>query len=178
MTMHMKKRTLVFLSVLFSVILALLTSCGDAVVEMTPREYLSQINTLVDQNFGGISVTETIDVNTTVSQISDNLYLTLAADPVTGLLLQAELALYMTPDTGTLDHTLFEHYFLVLLKAHDPDISVANLNAVHDALGIEDYTLGTDTKIGYGSNTYFYTVGEDMALFTAQFRLPSETLSP
>ena len=178
MTNHIKKRVRGLLCLLLCSLLLLLSSCGDAVQDITPFEYLQKINDLAGESFGGIAVTENIDVNTSVSQISDNLYLTLSADPVTGLLLQAELALYRTPDTEALDYTLFEHCFLVLLKAHDPDISVTNLNAIHDTLGIEDYTVGTDTKIGYGRNSYFYTVGEEMALFTAQFGVSSEPLAP
>lgn len=167
-----------FLLLLLCALLPLLTACGDSVIQMTPNEYILSINSLVEDNLGGIGITDTIDANTTVSQITDTLYLTLAADPVTGLLTQAELALYLTPETETLDRTLFEHYCLILLKAYDADISSANLNAVHDTLGIENYTVGIDTKIGYGRSTYFYTVSEDRALFSAQFFLPSETLAP
>ena len=54
--------------------------------------------------------------------------------------------------------------------------SISNINAVYDALGISNYEPGIQTKIGYGSNTYFYNVTDTEARFSALYIQPAETL--
>jgi len=70
----------------------------------------------------------------------------------------------------------FSYFFLVMLKAYDEKTSVGNINSVYDALGISTYEPGTQNEIGYGSNTYYYTVTETEARFSALYIQPAETL--
>ena len=154
----------------------LLISCGSKNVSITPDGFLMNINDLIVEDFGIINVTSALDATRTVTEISDRLYLTMAADPVTGSLQQAELALYTDNGLEKLDYSSFEYFFLILLKAYDPNISVTNINSIHDALHIGSYDIGTEGQIGYGSNIFYYQVNNEMALFTAQYFEPTKPL--
>jgi len=154
----------------------LLTACRGESITMTPTQFLDSINTLSADDFGAITETDTIDAVTTLCQITERLSLTLISDPVTGLLQRAELALTFDADITDLDYASFSYFFLVMLKAYDKNITISNVNSIHDALLIEIYDAGTDTKIGYGSSTYAYRVTDAEARFCAQFIAPAETL--
>lgn len=155
--------------------LILMTACSAGSKTVTPTEFLLNITDLVVDDFGVVSGSS-LDPVTTVAEITDLLILTLLADSVTGNLRQSELALHFDNDLEKLDYSSFEYFFLILLKAYDPDITITNINTIHDTLGIGTYEPGTNAQIGYGSNIYFYTVTDSMALFTAQYLIPSETL--
>lgn len=156
-------------AVLLAAVLLLCTGCASEAILMSSQAYLMEINELVVEDFGALTVTENLDADTTVTQISDRLYLTMAADPVTGYVRRAELALYIDPDIEELDYSSFSYFFLIMLKAYDENITVTNINSIHDALGIGDYSAGVSSSIGYGSSNYYYTVTEEMALFSAEF---------
>lgn len=162
---------ILILSVLLSV-----TSCRAEVITMTPAQFLDRLNTLCADDFGAVTETEAIDAVTSLCQITDRLSLLLISDSVTGLLQRAELVLTFDPDIAELDYSSFSYFFLVMLKAYDEKTTVGNINSVYDALGISDYTSGKQTEIGYGSNTYSYTVTEEEARFTALYIQPAETL--
>ncbi len=168
----MKKRVL---SLVLGVILCILSSCASETILLSVSDYLLEINDLAASDFGVLTVTDKLDADTTVTKISDRLYLTLAADPITGYVRRAELALYLEPDMEELDYASFSYFFLVMLKAYDEDITVGNINAIHNALQIETYLPGTDNMIGYGSCNYYYQVTDEMALFSADFIVTEET---
>lgn len=156
--------------------LLFLSACSGKSKTITPTEFLLNINDLVVEDFGVLTVTESAGALTSVTKISELLFLTLLADSVTGSLQQSELVLYFNNDLEKLDYSSFEYFFLILLKAYDPDITITNINAIHDALNIGSYEPGISAQIGYGSNIYYYQVTDSMALFTAQYLTPSETL--
>ncbi len=162
------------LSLILCVLLCFLTACASETIVMSASDYLLEINDLAASDFGILTVSENLDANTTVTQITDRLSLTLAADPITGYVRRAELMLYLEPEMEDLDYASFSYFFLIMLKAYDKDITISNINAIHDALSIETYTPGTDTMIGYGSCNYYYKVTEDNALFSADFIVTEE----
>ena len=162
-------------SLLLLTVVFLLGACTAETIMMTPVEYLEAVNELVTEDYGALTVNESLNTYTTVTRISDRLFLTMEADPVTGYLQRAELALYFDADIESLDYSSFSYFFLIMLKAYDPDITITNINSIHDALDIENYTVGTDHSIGYGSSNYFYTVSDETALFSAQFLSVGET---
>ena len=157
-------------------VLTTVTACRADAITMSPAQFLGRLNTLCADDFGAVTETEAIDNTTSLCQITERLSLTLISDPVTGLLQRAELVLTFDPDITDLDYSSFSYFFLVMLKAYDEATSVSNINSVYDALGISDYTPGIRTEIGYGSNTYFYTVTETEARFSALYIQPAETL--
>lgn len=162
-------------SFLLLTVLLLFGGCASETILMTPVEYLASLNELVSEDYGALTINESLNTHTTVTRISDRLFLTMEADPVTGYLRRAELALYFDADIEALDYSSFSYFFLIMLKAYDPDITITNINSIHDALDIGVYTVGTDQSIGYGSSNYYYTVSDEMALFSAQFLSADET---
>lgn len=168
--MKMKRILAVLLCVL---VLTSLTACSKKAIGWTPAEFLSNINSLCADDFGVLAVKEEIDPYTQSIEISEQLHLYLTSDTVTGALYKADLVLKTDSNTEKLDYSAFSYFFLIMLKAYDGDISVANINSIHDTLGIETYVNSTNTQIGYGSNVYFYNVTEESATFTAQYSTPS-----
>ena len=162
---------LLILSVLTS-----FTACRADAITMTPAQFLSRLNALCADDFGAVTETEAIDNTTSRCQITQRLSLMLISDPVTGLLQRAELVLTFDPDIADLDYSSFSYFFLVMLKAYNEGTSVGNINSVYDALGISNYEPGIRTEIGYGSNTYSYTVTETEARFSALYIQPAQTL--
>ena len=162
---------LLVLSVLFSC-----TACRADAITMTPAQFLNRLNELCADDFGAVTETEEIDEVTSLCQITDRISMTLISDPVTGLMQRAELVLTFDPDITDLDYSSFSYFFLVMLKAYDEKTTVGNINSVYDALGISNYEPGIQTEIGYGSNTYYYTVTETEARFSALYIQPAETL--
>ena len=172
-----KGRVCVVLCLILTLLLTLFCSgCRAQIITLMPDTFLERISTLCADDFGAVTVTEKIDAVTHRCQITDRITLWLYTDPVTGLVARAELALTFDADITDLDYASFSYFFLVMLKAYDPNISISNINSVHDALGIETYTAGTDAEIGFGSSTYYYTVSETEARFSAQYIVPAETL--
>ena len=153
-----------------------MTACRAEVITMSPDQFLDRLNSLCADDFGAVTKTETIDAVTSLCQITERISLTLISDSVTGLLQRAELVLTFDPDMTDLDYSSFSYFFLVMLKAYDEKTSISNINAVYDALGISNYEPGIQTKIGYGSNTYFYNVTDTEARFSALYIQPAETL--
>ncbi|MCQ2432572.1 MAG: hypothetical protein MJ175_08215 [Clostridia bacterium] len=178
MTSGKHRRLQSALCILLCACMLLFCACGGKDKTITPEEFLLGINELIVDDFGVISVTEHIGPYTSVTKITDRLYLTLVSDPVTNSLQQSELVLYFDHDLEKLDYSSFSYFFLILLKAYDPDITITNINMIHDKLQIESYDVGINEQIGYGSNTYFYQVTNEMAIFTAQYLIPAETLEP
>ena len=168
-------RTLSCLLLILSLLLSF-TACRADVITMTPEQFLNRLNDLCADDFGAVTETEAIDAITSRCQITDRLSLILISDDVTGLLQRAELVLTFDPDIADLDYASFSYFFLVMLKAYDEKTSVGNINSVYDALGISTYEPGMQTEIGYGSNTYYYTVTETEARFSALYIQPAETL--
>ncbi len=162
-------------SLLLAVLLSVLCACETQQTSFSPQDFLLNINDLIVDDFGVLTVTEKIDTETQMTQITDHLYLTLVSDPVTNILKQAELILYTDKGLEKLDYATFSYFFLILLKAYSPDITITNINTIHDTLGIETYDIGTDRQIGYGSSIYFYTVTEERICFLAQY---NETAEP
>ena len=173
-TLHLR-RTLVNVLLLLSVLLSL-TACRAEVITMSPGQFLDRLNALCADDFGAVTVTETTDDVTDLCQITDRISLTLISDPVTGLMQRAELVLTFDPDMTDLDYSSFSYFFLVMLKAYDEKTTISNINSVYDALGISNYEPGIAAEIGYGSNTYSYSVTETEARFTALYIQPAETL--
>ncbi len=165
------KRVLVF--ALCVLMLCFTTACKKQAYGYSPTQYLSNINRLCVDDFGVLTVKESISPYVQDVEISDHLHLYLTSDTVTGSVQKAELSLQLDTETSKLDYSTFSYFFLIMLKAYDDGVSVANINSIHDTLGIETYTSGTNTQIGYGSNVYFYTVTGDTATFTAQYSTPS-----
>lgn len=166
-----------FLSVLLILsMLAVCTACRAEAITMTSAQYLDCLNALCADDFGAVTETETIDAQTARCQITDRISLILTTDSVTGLLQCADLVLTLDPDITDLDYSSFSYFFLVMLKAYDEKTTVGNINSVYDALGISTYEPGTQKEIGYGSNTYSYTVTETEARFSALYIQPAETL--
>lgn len=157
-------------------VLTLLTACRAEAITMMPEQFLDRLNALCADDFGAVTVDEVLENGAGLCQITERISLTLISDPITGLLQQAELTLTFDPDITELDYSSFSYFFLVMLKAYDANTSVGNINSVYDALGISTYEAGTQTEIGYGSNTYTYTVTETEARFTALYIQPAETL--
>ena len=168
-------RTLLCTVLTLSMLLSF-TSCRAEVITMTPAEFLDRLNALCADDFGAVTESEAIDAVTSLCRITDRLSLTLISDSVTGLLQRAELVLTFDPDIAELDYSSFSYFFLVMLKAYDSNTTVGNINSVYDALGISNYEPGIRTEIGYGSNTYCYTVTETEARFTALYIQPAQTL--
>jgi len=162
---------LLILSMLFC-----MTACRTEAITMSTDQFLDRLNNLCADDFGAVTKTETVDAVTSLCQITDRISLTLISDSVTGLLQRAELVLTFDPDMTDLDYSSFSYFFLVMLKAYDEKTSISNINSVYDALGISNYEPGIQTEIGYGSNTYFYTVTETEARFSALYIQPAETL--
>lgn len=163
-------------ALLVSLLLFVCTACRADAITMTPSQYLDRLNALCADDFGAVTETETVDAQTALCQITDRISLLLITDSVTGLLQRAELVLTFDPDMTDLDYSSFTYFFLVMLKAYDPGTTIGNINSVYDALGISTYEPGTQKEIGYGSNTYSYTVTETEARFTALYIQPAETL--
>ena len=163
-------------AVLLLSVLVSATSCRADAITMTPNQFLDRLNALCADDFGAVTQTEAVDNVTSLCQITDRISLVLVSDPVTGLMQQAELTLTFDPDIADLDYASFAYFFLVMLKAYDSNTTVSNINSVYDALGIETYDPGIHTKIGYGSNTYYYDVTETEARFSALYIQPAETL--
>lgn len=164
-------------SILLSLSMLLcLTACRADVITMSPDRFLDRLNALCADDFGAVTETETIDAVTALCRITDRISLTLISDPVTGLMQRAELSLTLDPDITDLDYSSFSYFFLVMLKAYDDKTTISNINSVYDALGISSYEPGISTEIGYGSNTYYYSVTETEARFTALYIRPAETL--
>ena len=168
-------RTLLCLILILTMLLSFV-SCRADVITMSPAQFLDRLNALCADDFGAVTETEELDAVTSLCQITDRLSLILISDSVTGLLLRAELVLTFDPDIAELDYSSFSYFFLIMLKAYDENTSVGNINSVYDALGISNYDPGIRTEIGYGSNTYCYTVTETEARFTALYIQPAETL--
>ena len=162
---------LLILSMLFC-----MTACRTEAITMSTDQFLDRLNNLCADDFGAVTKTETVDAVTSLCQITVRISLTLISDSVTGLLQRAELVLTFDPDMTDLDYSSFSYFFLVMLKAYDEKTSISNINSVYDALGISNYEPGIQTEIGYGSNTYFYTVTETEARFSALYIQPAETL--
>ena len=156
--------------------LVTMTACRADVITMSPDQFLDRLNALCADDFGAVTETETIDAVTSLCQITDRISLTLISDPVTGLMQRAELVLAFDPDITDLDYSSFSYFFLVMLKAYDEKTTISNINSVYDALGISSYEPGIQTEIGYGSNTYCYSVTDTEARFTALYIQPAETL--
>ena len=157
-------------------ILVVCTACRAEAITMTSAQYLDRLNALCADDFGAVTETETVDAQTALCRITDRISLILTTDSVTGLLQCAELVLTFDPDITDLDYSSFTYFFLVMLKAYDDKTSVGNINSVYDALGISTYDPGTQKEIGYGSNTYSYSVTETEARFSALYIQPAETL--
>ena len=174
-TMNKSWRIPVGILLILSVLVSF-TACRADAITMTPDQFLDRLNALCADDFGAVVETETVDAVTSLCRITDRMSLTLISDPVTGLLQRAELTMTFDPDITDLDYSSFSYFFLVMLKAYDEKTSIGNINSVYDALGIENYEPGIRTEIGYGSNTYCYSVTDTEARFTALYIQPAETL--
>ncbi|MBO5648418.1 MAG: hypothetical protein J6S76_00725 [Clostridia bacterium] len=172
-----RRRAALCLLLALTLLLSLLcTGCRTNAITMTPSAFREALTALCSDDFGAITETEVVDAATSICKISDRLTLTLYADPVTGLLARAELSIALDVDITDLDYASFSYFFLIMLKAYDPNISISSINTVHDALEIGTYVQGTSTSIGFGSSTYSYSVTESEARFSALYIVPAETL--
>ncbi|MBO4229427.1 MAG: hypothetical protein J5938_03650 [Clostridia bacterium] len=159
------------------ILLILLTSCGGRTYR-TIWEYIGSMNDLTRGNIGTIDETETVNPNTISVTLRDNLKMTIFADAATGYIFQVDLTLSLQDGPDSLEYNLFEDYFLIMIRAYFPGIGISSLNSIRESLGIGSYVPGTASKIGYGSSTYYYTVTEEEAVFTAEFEKGAETLAP
>ena len=155
---------------------ASLSSCNRLMITMSPAQFLSNINDLAAEDFGALSQEQIRDETITSVKIRDRLSLTMTADPFTGLMKSAVLKLSFDENIEDLDYSSFAYFFLIMLKAYDSNISIANVNAIRESLSFESYNAGIDNKIGYGSTIYYYTVTEKAAIFTAQYITEKEQL--
>ncbi len=172
---HQGGFTRVLCSVLCVLWLLSCVSCASEAILMSGDAYLDAINALASEDFGLLTVWEKTDADTTLIRISDRLSLTMQMDSVTGYVKWAELCLTFDADIAELDYASFSYFFLIMLKAYDENITVTNINAIHNALEIETYTPGIDKSIGYGSSNYDYSVTEETARFSAEFILSEDS---
>ncbi len=173
--MHTGWRALIGMLLILSMLISF-TACRAEAITMSPDQFLDRLNALCADDFGAVTITEETDDVTALCRITDRISLSLISDPVTGLMQRAELVLTFDPDITDLDYSSFSYFFLIMLKAYDEKTTIANINSVYDALGISSFEPGIATEIGYGSNTYCYTVTETEARFTALYIQPAETL--
>ena len=142
---------------------------------ITPETYLAEINALAENDFGTLTAaTNKENSSEAVAAISDRLFLSMTADPVTGFLSNAALTLRLDADIEALDYSSFTYFFLIMLKAYDKDITINNINSIYHALGIDAAAADTVSAIDYGSSHYTYAVTAENVIFSAEFRVRTQ----
>ncbi len=155
-------------------ILCSLFSCSPDVIQTTPASFLADVNALVADDYGILTMKQdNLIPRLSVAPISDEMTLSLYAQEDTGLLQEAILTLSLSPTTDDLAYDTFSYFFLILLKAYDESMTIAQINTIHDTLTIGAYEPGTELSIGYGSSTYYYTVTDTEAVFRAKHAEPA-----
>ena len=150
-------------------------SCA-AESEITSEYFLERLQGLVREDFGDLpDTTRTPDGQYTL-QLTAHVSISWKAEPSSGVLQQASLALDKNGAT-TQDCDIYTYYIMTFIQAADQELTVASYNRLYDALQLSESENEIRTQIGVGARHYAYTVTSEARCLTVTFQETPETES-
>lgn len=164
----MKKR-IVLLICTFAL---LFIGCASSRVYLSEADLISSLQEKVGDGYGelkGVTIGKTQEGYTvTEYRITPAVMIDCEKDPTTENLREVRLRLLANQKVNESEAT-FSYFALYLIKVHDPDIDLTQLNEIYDTLNLSDVTPGQNNEIKNRSTKYAYTVTEEEATFTATY---------